>query len=76
MNSGPDERRELAEKVRTLERLNANLHGQIAYLSGMLWMTDMEKRRLERKYLVVRPVALVKKLIFLYRQRQERKRLG
>jgi hypothetical protein len=76
MNGGPDERRELQEKVRTLEKLNANLEGQIAHLSGMLWMTDMERRRLDRRYLVVRPVALVKKLIFLYRQRQERKRLG
>jgi hypothetical protein len=76
MNAGPDESRELAEKVRTLERLNENLEGQIAHLSGRLWMADMERRRLDRRYLVVRPVALVKKLIFLYKQRQERKRLG
>lgn len=76
MNSEPDERRELAEKVRTLERLNENLHGQIAHLSGRLWITEMERRRLERKYLVVRPVALVRKLIFLYKERRERKRLG
>ena len=76
MNGGPDERRALQEKVRTLEKLNANLTGQIAHLSGMLWMADMERRRLDRRYLVVRPVALVRKLIFLYKQRQERKRLG
>jgi hypothetical protein len=71
-----DGHRELVERIRTLERLNADLSGQIEHLSGTLFMTDMEKRRLERRYLVVRPVALVRKIVFLYKQRRERKRLG
>jgi hypothetical protein len=71
-----DGHRELEERIRTLERLNADLSGQIEHLSGTLFMTDMEKRRLERRYLVVRPVALVRKIVFLYKQRRERKRLG
>jgi hypothetical protein len=76
MSPEGDAHRELTEKIRTLERLNADLSGQIAHLSGMLSMTDMEKRRLDRRYLVVRPIALMKKIAFLYRQRRERKRLG
>jgi hypothetical protein len=67
--------RELEEKVRALGRINQNLSEQIAYLSDLYMTTDAEKRRLDRRYLVVRPVALVKKLLFLYEKRRERIRL-
>jgi len=67
--------RELEEKVRVLARLNRDACRQIAYLSDVCMITDTEKRRLDRRYLVVRPMALVKKAIFLYRKRRDRIRL-
>ncbi len=69
------DRHELEERIRALARINQNLCEQIAYLSDLYMTTDAEKRRLDRRYLVVRPVALVKKLIFLYGKRRERIRI-
>jgi hypothetical protein len=73
--SGDESRDEYEEKVATLARLNHDLCEQIAFLSDLSMTTDTEKRRLDRRYLVVRPVALMKKVLFLYRKRRERIRL-
>jgi hypothetical protein len=72
---GDEPRDEYEEKVATLARLNHDLCEQIAFLSDLSMTTDTEKRRLDRRYLVVRPVALMKKVLFLYRKRRERIRL-
>ena len=67
--------RELEEKIRALASINQNLSEQIAYLSDLYMTTDAEKRRLDRRYHVVRPVALVKKLLRPYEKRRERIRI-
>jgi hypothetical protein len=64
------------EKIRTLERINKNLGEQVEYLSDLYMTTDSEKRRLERRYLVVRPFAAVKKAVFVFREKRRLKRIA
>ena len=64
------------QKIRTLERINKNLGEQVEYLSELYMMADSEKRRLERRYLVVRPFALVKKAFFVFREKRRLARLA
>jgi len=63
------------EKIRTLERINKNLGEQVEYLSELYMMTDSERRRLERRYLVVRPFALVRKMIVVWRDKRKQPKL-
>lgn len=73
----PEERTDPAtEKIRTLERINRNLGEQVEYLSELYMIADSERRRLERRYLVVRPFALVKKAIFVFREKRRLKRIA
>jgi len=77
MTHDADDRRDAAmEKIRTLERINKNLGEQVEYLSELYMMADSEKRRLERRYLVVRPFALVKKAIFVFREKRRLRKLA
>ncbi len=63
-----------AEKIRTLERINKNLGEQVEYLSDLYMMADGERRRLERRYLVVRPIALVKKAVLVFKEKRRLKK--
>ena len=65
-----------SERIRTLERINKNLGEQVEYLSELYMMSDSERRRLERRYLVVRPFALLKKAIFVFREKRRLKKLA
>jgi hypothetical protein len=65
-----------SEKIRTLERINKNLGEQVEYLSELYMMADSERRRLERRYLVVRPFALVKKAILIFKEKRRLKKLA
>lgn len=65
-----------SEKIRTLERINKNLGEQVEYLSELYMMADSERRRLERRYLVVRPFALVKKAILVFKEKRRLKKLA
>jgi hypothetical protein len=65
-----------SEKIRTLERINKNLGEQVEYLSELYMMAESERRRLERRYLVVRPFALMKKAIFVFREKRKLRRLA
>jgi hypothetical protein len=77
MTHDADDRHDAAmEKIRTLERINKNLGEQVEYLSELYMMADSEKRRLERRYLVVRPFALVKKAIFVFREKRRLRKLA
>ena len=77
MTHDADDGRDAAmEKIRTLERINKNLGEQVEYLSELYMMADSEKRRLERRYLVVRPFALVKKAIFVFREKRRLRKLA
>ena len=66
-NDGP-------ERIRTLLRINRNLSEQVEYLSELYMLADNERRRLERRYLVVRPFAFVRKAAFLLQERLTGKR--
>jgi hypothetical protein len=68
--------RDVEEKLRTLERINKNLGEQVEYLSDLYMRSDAEKRRLERRYFVVRPIALVRKAIFVFREKRRLKRIA
>jgi len=75
----PDAERRLSEaeeKIRTLERINRNLGEQVEYLSDLYMTTDSEKRRLERRYFVARPFALVKKAILVFKEKRRLKRIA
>lgn len=62
------------EKIRTLERINKNLGEQVEYLSELYMITDSERRRLERRYLVVRPIALLKKMVVVWRDKRKQRK--
>ena len=62
--------------IRTLERINRNLGEQVEYLSDLYMRSDSEKRRLERRYLVVRPFAALKKAIVVFKEKRRLKRLA
>jgi hypothetical protein len=64
------------EKIRTLERISKNLGEQVEYLSELYMMTDYERRRLERRYFVLRPFALVKKAIYVFREKRRLRKLA
>ena len=77
MTHDADDGRDAAmEKIRTLERINKNLGEQVEYLSELYMMADSERRRLERRYFVLRPFALVKKAIFVFREKRRLRKLA
>ena len=77
MTHDADDRRDAAmEKIRTLERINKNLGEQVEYLSELYMMADSERRRLERRYFVLRPFALVKKAIFVFKEKRRLRKLA
>ena len=68
--------RDALEKIRTLERINKNLGEQVEYLSELYMITDRERVRLERRYLVVRPFALCRKIVLVWRDKRKARRLA